>query len=95
MTELVVPDERQAHPHLDADRLERTREMVGRAVFRVKDSLAAARSLARDLSTETGAPVLVNDVTAQNDDTRTVDVYMHQDGREVSVSEDVERPRRE
>lgn len=39
-----------------------------------------------------GNPVLVNDVTAEIDDGRIVDVYMHQGGRRMSVSEGGERP---
>lgn len=94
MVELVVPETIGDVPHLDDNRLSLTRDMVGRRVFVFEGDVAAARSLASDLSEETeGAPVLVNDVRSQTEASRTLDVYMHRDGQPMSVSEDVERPR--
>jgi len=94
MPELVVPDAASSHSRLDDDRLTRTREMVGRQVFAFDGPLEEVLALAEELSGEVnGAPVLVNDVTGQSEDTRTLDVYMHQGGRRMSVSEGVEKPR--
>lgn len=93
MIELVVPDALADHTQLDDDRLSVARELVGRLVFSVDGPLDDALALAETLSAESGgAPVLVNDVAEQTGDTRIVDVYMHQGGRQVSVSEGVERP---
>lgn len=94
MIELVVPDALDGHAQLDDDRLSVAREMVGRQVFSFDGPLDDALTLAEGLSEDSrGNPVLVNDVTAESEDTRIVDVYMHQDGRQMSVSEGVERPR--
>ena len=94
MIELVVPDSLDGPDQLDDDRLTLDREMVGRQVFVFDGPLDAARALAEDLSTESrGNPVLVNDVTDEAEDVRIVDVYMHQGGRQMSVSKGVERPR--
>ncbi len=94
MIELVVPDALDEHPALDDDRLSSTREMVGRRVLAFDGPLDDALALAEQLSEESrGNPVLVNDVTDRTDDLRIVDVYMHQGGRQMSVSEGVERPR--
>jgi hypothetical protein len=93
MIELVVPDALAEHAQLDDDRLSVAREMVGRQVFSFDGPLDDALALAESLSEESGgAPVLVNDVAKQTDETRIVDVYMHQDGRRMSVSEGAERP---
>ncbi len=93
MTELVVPDAMNGHDMLDDDRLALTREMVGRHVFAFDGPLDEVLSIAEQLSEESrGNPVLVNDVTEESDDSRIVDVYMHQGGRQMSVSEGVERP---
>lgn len=94
MIELVVPDALDGHAQLDDDRLSTVREMVGRQVFSFEGPLDDALTLAEKLSEDSrGTPVLVNDVAEQTGDTRTVDVYIHQDGRRMSVSEGVERPR--
>lgn len=94
MIELVVPDALDDHPTLDDGRLSVARELVGRQVFSFKGSLEDALALAETLSTEHRvAPVLVNHITAELDDARVVDVYMHRGGRRMSVSEGVERPR--
>lgn len=94
MIELVVPDAFDGHPQLDDDRLSVAREMVGRQVFSFDGPLDDARALAEGLSEDSrGTPVLVNDVTETTEDARVVDVYMHRDGRQMSVSEGVERPR--
>jgi hypothetical protein len=93
MTELVVPDPLDGHSALDDDRLSLSREMVGRRVFAFDGPLDDGLALAETLSEESrGTPVLVNDVTSETDDVRVVDVYMHQGGRRMSVSEGVERP---
>jgi hypothetical protein len=94
MTELVVPDALDGHAMLDDDRLTMDREMVGRRVFAFDGPLDEVLALAEELSEESrGNPVLVNDVTEETEDARVVDVYMHQGGRRMSVSEGVERPR--
>lgn len=93
MIELVVPNALDGHAQLGDDRLCIAREMVGRQVFSFDGPLDDALALAEDLSAESqGNPVLVNDITAETDDARVVDVYMHQNGRQMSVSEGVERP---
>jgi hypothetical protein len=93
MPELVVPDALDDHDLLDDDCLSPSRDLVGRRVFSFDGPLDEALALAEVLSGESGGqPVLVNDVTAETDDGRIVDVYMHQGGRRRSVSEDVERP---
>ena len=95
MIELVVPDALDGHEQLDDDRLTLDREMVGRQVFLIDAPLDAARALAKDLSAESrGNPVLVNDVADKTADARVVDVYMHQAGRQRSVSMGIERPPR-
>jgi hypothetical protein len=94
MPELVVPDALDDHDLTGDDRLSVTRELVGRRVFAFDGPLDEALALGEALSAGSRAqPVLVNDITAEAGDTRTVDVYMHRGGRRVSVSEDVERPR--
>lgn len=93
MPELVVPTGLQSHPALDDDRLALHREMVGRHVYAFDGPLDESRTMATTLSEDASAPVLVNDVTETTDDTRTVDVYMHQGGREQSVSKGVTQPR--
>jgi len=96
MTELVVPDALDGHAKLEDDRLSLTREMVGRRVFAFDGPLDDALSLAEQLSEESrGNPVLVNDVKDKTEDARIVDVYMHRGGRQMSVSEGVERPRQD
>lgn len=96
MIELVVPDALDEHEQLDDDRLSTAREMVGRQVFAFDGPLDDALVLAEALSEKSrGNPVLVNDVTERMEDARIVDVYMHQGGRRMSVSEGVERPRRD
>lgn len=96
MIELVAPDALDGHAVLDDDRLTPTREMVGRRVFAFDGPLEEALALAEQLSEDSrGNPVLVNDVTDKTEDTRIVDVYMHRGGRQMSVSEDVERPRQD
>ena len=93
MIELVVPDSDDGGTRTD-DRLKPSRELVGRTVYTFDGALEEALSLAEELSQTTGgAPVLVNDVKDHDDDTRIVDVYMHRDGRQMSVSRGVERPR--
>jgi hypothetical protein len=93
MPELVVPDALDGHALLDDDRLSPSREMVGRRVFSFEGPLDAVLGLAAKLSAESrGQPVLVNDITAETDEGRVVDVYMHQGGQQRSVSEDVMRP---
>jgi len=93
MPELVVPDALDDNDLLDDDRLSPTREMVGRRVFSFDGPLDAVLDLAEKLSAESrGQPVLVNDVTAESDEGRVVDVYMHQGGQRRSVSEGVTRP---
>ena len=93
MPELVVPDALDGHDLLDDDRLSPTREMVGRRVFSFDGPLDAVLDLAAKLSGESrGQPVLVNDITTETDEGRIVDVYMHQGGRQMSVSEGVTRP---
>ena len=93
MPELVVPDALDGHALLDDNRLSLDREMVGRRVFTVDGPLAEALALGEQLSAESRAqPVLVNDIIAEAADSRTVDVYLHRDGRCISVSEGVERP---
>ena len=94
MIELVVPDALDGHEQLDDDRLSMAREMVGRQVFSFDGPLDDALALAEELSEESGGnPVLVNDVMEKTEETRIVDVYMHRGGRQMSVSEGVERPR--
>jgi hypothetical protein len=92
MPELVVPDALDPSSRLD-DRFSLRREMVGRRVYAFDGPLDEVLALATELSEEVnGQPVLVNDVTDETDDTRIVDVYVHQGGRQMSVSEGVERP---
>lgn len=94
MLELVVPDALGDPAVLNDDRLSMTREMVGRRIYTVTGSLEEGRELAATLSEETGAPpVLLNDVTEQTPETRVVDVYMYRNGRQMSVSAGVEKPR--
>lgn len=94
MPELVVPDTASGSSLLDDERLTRTREMVGRQVFAFDGPLEEVLVLAEQLSAEIqGPPVLVNDVTDQTEETRAVDVYMHQNGRRMGVSEGVEKPK--
>jgi len=93
MPELVVPDALDDHPSLNDDRLSLNREMVGRRVFAFEGPLDDVLALAEELSSDSrGNPVLVNDITSETDETRIVDVYMHQGGRRMSVSEGVEQP---
>lgn len=93
MPELIVPDALDDNDLLDDDRLSLSRELVGRRVFSFDGPLDAVLDLAEALSAESrGQPVLVNDVTAETDEGRTVDVYMHQGGQRKSVSESVSRP---
>lgn len=93
MIELVVPDAMTGHALLDDDRFSLAREMVGRHVFAFEGPLDEGLSIAEQLSEDSpGPPVLVNDVTDESKDKRIVDVYMHQGGRQRSVSEGVERP---
>jgi len=93
MIELVTPDSDDGGTRTDG-RLKQSRELVGRTVYTFDGPLEDALSLAEELSQTTGgAPVLVNDVKDRDDDTRIVDVYMHRNGRQMSVSRGVERPR--
>lgn len=92
MIELVVPDAMTGHALLDDDRVSLVREMVGRCVFEFDGPLDGGLSIAGQLSEDSAAPVLVNDVKSENRDKRIVDVYMHQGGQRRSVSEGVERP---
>lgn len=93
MIELVVPDALNGHAQLDDDRLSLDREMVGRSLFSFDGSLDEALALAKELSEENrGDPVLVNNVRSETSQGRIVDVYMHQEGRQLSVSKGVERP---
>jgi hypothetical protein len=92
MIELVVPDSLEDHSRLDDDRLSLTRELVGRLVFGMDGTLDEARAFATHLSEDATEPVLVNDVVSQTEDVRVVDVYVHRNGRPLSVSEGVEQP---
>lgn len=93
MPELVLPDALDDHSVHDDARVSVRREMVGRRVLAFDGPLDEALALAESLSaTRPGDPVLVNEVTSETDDTRTVNVYMHQGGRRMSVSEGVEQP---
>lgn len=92
MLEIVVPDTFDAHPGLDAPRLSLSRTMVGRHVYAFDGPLDDGLALARTLSEDAASPVLVNHVIDETDDTRIVDVYMHQDGQHMSTSERVEKP---
>jgi hypothetical protein len=93
MPELIVPDALPANVLPDDDRLSLSRELVGRRVFSFDGPLDAVLTLAETMSAESrGQPVLVNDVTAETDEGRIVDVYMHQGGERRSVSEGVPRP---
>jgi hypothetical protein len=92
MTELVAPDALDGHSLLDDDRLSLSRDMVGRRVFAFDGTLDEAFSLAEALSEEVrGQPVLINEVTDETDDARIVDVYMHRNGQQMSVSNGVEK----
>ena len=94
MPELVVPDALGDHPALNDDRLSIAREMVGRQVYTFSGPLEEGCELAATLSEETGGPpVLLNDITEQTPETRVVDVYMYRNGRQMSVSANVEKPR--
>jgi len=94
MIELVVPDALDPSSRLDNTRYSLQRELVGRRVFAAAVSLDEVLTLAEKLSEDAGAePVLVNDVVDRDEDTRRVDVYVHRDGRRLSVSKGVERPR--
>jgi hypothetical protein len=93
MLELVVPDSLAGHDALDDDRLTPVREMVGRQVFSFDGAPDEARALAATLSQAGGPPVLLNDVTDQTPETRTVDVYMYRDGEQKSGSMGVQKPR--
>lgn len=91
MIEIVVPDSNE--DELADERLSIHRQLVGRTVYAFDGPREDALSLAAELSENTGgAPVLVNDVASQTDDSRTVDIYMHRDGQRMSVSKGVERP---
>lgn len=93
MIEIVVPEDLSDNDHLDDARISPCREMVGREVFSFDGPLEDAKQIASAVSADGRAPVLVNDVTGQTDEQRIVDVYMHQGGKERSVSKGVERPR--
>lgn len=94
MIEVVVPDVFDGHDQLDDARLSLDREMVDRHIYAFDGPLDEALALAEQLSEKSQRdPVLVNDVTSESKEARVVDVYMHQGGRQVSVSEGVERPR--
>lgn len=93
MLELVVPSALDADAAAD-DRLSPLREMVGRRVYAIDGPFDAAQALAATLSEAGGGPpVLLNVVTDQTGDTRTVDVHMYRGGQHVSVSRGVEKPR--
>lgn len=96
MIELVIPDALADHPKLADDRLSEVREMVGRSVYIFDGPLNEGLTVAEQLSSDAPSqPVLVNDVTNATEDMRTVDVYVHQNGQQMSVSRGVDRPRRE
>lgn len=95
MIELVIPESLLGADVLDDDRLSAVRTMVGRRVFAVEGTLEDAQRLANAVSEAGREPVIVNDVTDRTEETRVVDVYMHQAGRQQSVSKGVERPRTE
>ena len=93
MPELVVPDTLAENDLPNDDRLALARELVDRRVFSFDGPLNEVLKLAENLSGESrGRPVLVNDTTAETDEGRIVDVYMHQGGQRRSVSEGVPRP---
>ena len=94
MLELVVPDALGDHAALDDEAVSLTREMVGRRVYTFSGTLEEGCDRAAALSQESdGPPVLVNHITEQTSDTRVVDVYMYRNGRQMSVSSGVEKPR--
>lgn len=96
MIELVIPDVLEDHTQLDDDRLSEVREMVGRRVYTFDGPLAEGLTVAEQLSDDArNQPVLINDVTSKTGDMRTVDVYVHQNGQQMSVSKGVDRPRRD
>jgi hypothetical protein len=91
--ELVVPEALDPSSRLDDTRYSLRREMVGRRVFAADGPLDEVLTTAEELSADVrGGPVLVNDVVDRDEHTRMVDVYVHRDGRCLSVSEGVERP---
>lgn len=96
MIELVIPDGLEDHTLLGDERLSETREMVGRHVYSFDGPLNEGLALAKQLSGDVPSqPVLVNHVTNETKDMWTVDVYVHQNGQQMSVSKGVDRPRRE
>jgi len=94
MIELVVPEALGDHSTLTDEAVSLTREMVGRRVYAFTGPLADGCDRAAALSEASdGPPVLVNHITDQTSDTRVVDVYMYRNGRQMSVSSGVEKPR--